>query len=297
MNATSRHYNRARDYGRVGDFLVRTYRVAGDHINWLQPRWEYMHHHPQIREVDLSTAGVWKLDGEIVAAAHMELRPGTAYFQVDPAHSSLKREMLAYAEEHLVVPAKGRRQLRIYINDRDRVFQAIADGAGYGLLSSSEAMSTLAIRSPLSPPSLPDGFKLRSSSEGDDARKMHRLLHRGFNHGAEPDSHWVDSRRMMESAPHYEESLNVVVEAPGGDIASYCGIWYEPTNQVAYVEPMATDPDYRGMGLARAALLEAIGRCAVRGATAAYVGSTLPVYLSAGFRRVFECSAWQRRWA
>jgi GNAT superfamily N-acetyltransferase len=255
-----------------------------------------MHHHPDVRKVDLCTAGVWELDGEIVAVAHMELRPGTAYFEIDPAHSNLKREMLAYAEAHLAVPAKGRRQLTVYINDRDRVFQAIAEEAGYRLLSLPEAMSCLVIRSPLSRPSLPVGFKLRSSSEADDARKMHRLLHRGFHNGAEPHSDWVDSRGMMESAPHYERSLNVLVEAPGGDIASYCGIWYEPMNQVAYVEPMVTDPDYRGMGLARAALLEAIGRCVARGATAAYVGSTLPVYLSAGFRRVFSCSAWQRCW-
>jgi GNAT superfamily N-acetyltransferase len=296
MNATSRRYDRSRDYGEVGEFLVRTYRVAGDHINWLQPRWEYMHHHPDIGRVDLSAAGIWELDGEIVAVVHMELYGGTAYFEVDPAHARLKREMLAYAEEHLSAPANGRRELSLYINDRDHAFQTIVDEAGYEMLSNSESMSYLDIGNPALPISLPGGFKLRSSSRPDDTRKMHRLLHRGFNHGVEPEADGLAARRLMESAPNYESSLNVVVHAPGGDIASYCGIWYESTNKIAYVEPMATDPDYRGMGLARAALLEAIQRCAARGGRAAYVGSSLPVYLSVGFRRAFNCSAWRRRW-
>ena len=48
------------------------------------------------------------------------------------------------------------------------------------------------------------------------------------------------------------------------------------------------------VGLARAALFEAINRCEARGARTVYVGSALPVYISAGFRRVFNCSAWKR---
>jgi hypothetical protein len=48
----------------------------------------------------------------------------------------------------------------------------------------------------------------------------------------------------MQSAPNYRKDLNVVVEAPDGNFVSYCGVWYEPENALAYVEPVATDPDY-----------------------------------------------------
>ncbi len=100
----------------------------------------------------------------------------------------------------------------------------------------------------------------------------------------------------MQSAPSYELDLNIMIKAPGGGLASYCGIWYEPVNRIAYVEPVATDPEYRRMGLAGAAVLEGIRRCASRGATVAYVGAVLPVYLSLGFRQIFNCSTWQREW-
>jgi GNAT superfamily N-acetyltransferase len=255
-----------------------------------------MHHHPDITGVDLSSVGVWETGGEIVGAVHMELHLGTAYFEIDPTYSHLKREMLSYAEENLSAPTNGGRELTLYINDRDRAFQAIAEESGYGPLSRSEAMSSLAIPTRVPSTSLPEGFELKSSEKRDDLRKMHRLLHRGFNHGAEPPDDGVASRRFMESAPNYQRDLNIVIQAPDGGFASYCGIWYEPTNRVAYVEPVATDPDYRRMGLARAAVLEAVRRCACQGARVAYVGSTLPIYLSVGFRLAFNCSAWQRRW-
>ena len=67
----------------------------------------------------------------------------------------------------------------------------------------------------------------------------------------------------------------IVVEAPDGRFVSYCGMWYEPVHSIAYVEPVATDPDYRRMGLGRAAVMEGIRRCGALGATEAWVGSDL----------------------
>lgn len=58
MQASFRQYNHATDYQKVGEFLTRTYRTEGGHINWLQPRWEYMHYHPLIRGVDLTLISV-----------------------------------------------------------------------------------------------------------------------------------------------------------------------------------------------------------------------------------------------
>lgn len=55
----------------------------------------------------------------------------------------------------------------------------------------------------------------------------------------------------MQSAPSFRKDLNVVVEAPDGSFVAYCGMWLEPVHAIAYVEPVATDPDYRRMGLGR----------------------------------------------
>jgi len=297
MEVLVRQYNHATDYEKVGAFLTKTYRTSGEHINWLLSRWEYMHFHPLIWGVDLSSIGVWGADGEIVAVVHPEHCMGLAYFEIDPEYAALKPDMLMYAEEHVSTESEGVRRLRVYINDQDNDFQGLAAEMGYTKGSECEPMSYFAIPDPFPEISLPERFRLKSLREENDLRKINRVLFRGFNHGDEPPDDGIEDRKFMQLAPDFREDLQIVVVAPDGNFASYCGMWYEPSNQVAYVEPVATDPEYRRMGLANAAVLEGIRRCGAEGATLAYVGSDLPIYLSLGFRKVFNCSMWQREWS
>ena len=103
-------------------------------------------------------------------------------------------------------------------------------------------------------------------------------------------------RRKMQSVPRFRKDLNIVAVAPGGQFAAYAGLWFDPTNRLAYVEPVATDPDYRRLGLARAAVQEGIRRCAAEGADSAYVGNDLPVYRSIGFTPIYTTCCWEKTW-
>ena len=296
MRATLRGYDRAADYERVDRFLVKTYSTTGGHINWLQPRWEYMHYHPLVARLDLNSIGVWEARGEIVGIVHPEHSMGTAYFEIDPAYGALKKDMLRYAEEHLSALKDDVRLLRVYINDRDDDFEGLVSDRGYVKSDEREPMSRLAITDPFPPASLPTGFRLKSLAEDNDLRKVDRVLWRGFDHGDEPPEDGIRDREFTQSAPNFRRDLNIVVEAPDGNFVSYCGMWYESVHAVAYVEPVATDPDYRRMGLGRAAVLEGIRRCGEMGAKSAWVGTALPFYLSLGFRSVYNLSAWKREW-
>jgi predicted N-acetyltransferase YhbS len=296
MGITVRAYSKTTDYARVGQFLVRTYTTAGTHVNWLQPRWEYMHYHPFIREVDLDVIGIWEADGKIVAIVHPEHRMGTVYFQVDPAHSYLKRSMLEYAEGHLAIMSDGARTLRAYINDSDEALRSVAAGMGYAKGDGGEEMSLYKIPDPFPEIFLPEGFNLKSLADDNDLGKVHRVLWRGFGHGPDPPDDGIEDRKFMQSAPNFRHDLNIAVEAPDGNFVAYCGMWYEPVHRTAYVEPVATDPDFRRMGLGQAAVLEGIKRCGIEGATVAYVGSVLPFYLALGFRQIYSMSVWQRTW-
>ncbi len=296
MRVAARRYDHRTDYRRVGQFLVRTYRTAGNHINWLQPRWEYMHYHPFIREVELDRIGVWEADGEIVAVVHPEHGMGTVYFEVDPAHAALKEEMLRHAEEHLADTAGGARSLRLYINDWDEEFQRFVLREGYARGEGYEEMLRFVIPDPFPAILLPPGFRMRSLADDNDLRKVHRVLWRGFNHEGEPPPAGIEDRKFMQSAPNFRKDLNIVIEAPGGQFVSYCGLWFEPIRRIAYVEPVATDPDFRRMGLGEAAVLEGVRRCGTEGATVAYVGAGIRFYLSIGFRPFYRLSAWRRSW-
>jgi len=111
----------------------------------------------------------------------------------------------------------------------------------------------------------------------------------------EPPEDADEGRRKMQSGPNFRPELTIVAVAPNGEFVSYAGLGYESTDRYAYVEPVATDPDYRRRGLASACVLEGIRRCGALGAEIAYVGTDKPLYLSLGFRPQFVTRRWRKR--
>ena len=256
-----------------------------------------MHYHPILDKSSLTRIGIWECESNIVGVTHHEHRLGEVYFQIHPNFTHLKSDMLEYAENHLYVELNGRsRYINAFINDFDTEFESIAKSCGYNQVEeNSEAMSEFLLSHPFQKINLPEGFRLKSLDDENNLYKINRLLYRGFNHSGEPLADGVEGRRQMQSAPNFRRSLNIIVEAPNGDFASYCGTWYEPHNKIAYVEPVATDPDYRRMGLGTAAVLEGIKRCGELGATVAYIGSERTFYLNMGFKKLYNIYQWTKR--
>jgi GNAT superfamily N-acetyltransferase len=299
MTVQLRSYVRAQDYGCVSRFLIQHHQPGNRDGNWLEPAWEYMHYHPALEPEWLDRIGLWEEAGRIVGVAHYEWHLGEAFFQFHPAHRHLRQEMLDYAETHLAGrrESDGRRYLKAYINDWDHEFLALAQARGYVREPEEDRpMAHLAIPDPFPAIALPEGFGLTSLAEECDWAKVHRALWRGFNHEGEPPAgqEELDSRRDMFDTPRARRELKVAVRAPNGDFVAFCGAFYEPAGRFGYVEPVATDPDFRRMGLGRAAVMEGVRRCGALGATDAYVGSNQPFYLSLGFQVIFTEQCWLR---
>ena len=302
MQEHVRSYDHSQDYDAVGRFLLRTYGAGTAHRNWLQPRWEYMHFHPALDADHLREFGVWEDEntGEIVGLVHYEHRMGINYVQLDPRATWLQQPMLLHAIHHLAGDFKIGRAVHVYIADTDARFQAIAASLGFEKLGKdfSEPTSIQSLEGPVALPyeriRVPDGFRLISLADDDDVRKVHRVMHRGFNHEGEPPEDELEDRRRKLSAPNFRRDLTIVAVAPDGQFASFAGIWYIPENRVAYIEPVATDPDHRRKGLGTAVVLEGLRRAAELGATVAHVGSDQPFYQSMGFRTAFRQSLWRK---
>jgi len=296
MTVISRAYNQEKDYQKVSDFLVRTYSKEKNFQNWHQPRWEYMHYHSYFYNSDLvkvhNKIRIWEDDGKIVGVAHFELMLVDCYMEIDPEYSYLKAEMVEYAENNLKGQFKGRSLVGIYVNEFDEEFKKILRSRGFeNIERNNEYMSTFRIRESFPQIALPEGFRLQSLEDENDLYKIDRALWRGFNHEGEPDGELV-GRKFMQSAPNFRKDLNIVVVAPDGNYVSYCGMWYEDTHKFGYVEPVATDPDYRGLGLGKAAVLESIRRCKELGATQVYVATNKEFYIKMGFETIYKVEAW-----
>lgn len=282
------------DFPAISDFLYGLYQPDNRDGNWFQPVWEYAYTHPWFDEQSVHHIGIWEDDGTMVGVALYELRLGEAFFQVHPAYAHLKPEMLAYAEQSLTgTTDDGRRYLKAYVNDFDTPFEHLVQSRGYEKdAESHRPMSQFVIPNPFPPIRLPDGFRLKSLADDNDLRKIDRVLWRGFNHPGEPPDDSLEGRKKMQSGPHFRKDLAIVVEAPEGAFVAFGGLWFDPLNRLGYVEPVATDPDYRRMGLGRAAVLEGIRRCGVLGASVAYVGTDNPFYLAMGFKTLFTLNCW-----
>lgn len=292
-----RAYEHAVDFERVGRWLERNHRRDDGPFNWLSPRWEYMHFHPLIRGLELSRIGIWERDGEIVGIAHPEFSLGQVYFQFHPELSAPKSEMLAYAENRLCEDQDGSKRLRIHLDDRDEELAALAAERGYAKTEHCEVMSRLRVADAAPTPPLPADLRLLSLADEDRPERVTRIFWRGFGHGEEPPDDELADRRLMQSPPNYRRELNLAIADARGDYLSYGGIWFEAFNRIAYVEPVATDPDHRRRGLARIVVLEGIHRCGELGAEEVYVGADMPLYLSLGFERIQRWSIWSRAWS
>ena len=291
-----RSYDKSKDFGLVGDFLIKHYQTDNRDGNWFQPTWEYMHSHPYLDENSLDKIGIWEDVGEIVGVAHYESSLGEVFFETHPRYSSLKPEMLDYAEQQLYgVTKKGERIVNAFVNDFDSEFVKHIQFRGYQRVSEHDRpISQFIIPKPFPKISLPDGFRVKSLKDDNDFFKIHRVLWRGFGHEGEPTKDGIQDRRTMQTVPNFRKDLNIVIEGPDGNFVSYSGTWFDLTNQIAYVEPVATDPDYRRRGLGKAAVLEGIRRCGEDGATVAYVGSDLKFYMAIGFTKIFTSNCWKK---
>jgi predicted N-acetyltransferase YhbS len=201
--------------------------------------------------------------------------------------------MLVYAEEKL----RSSEKFEALISDADEEFQRVAAKRGYIPTQRREHNACIPIGDMPLNFSLPEGFRVVSLAEEYDLKKYNRVLWRGFNHPGDPPEtpEMLESRRIELSGPDADRSLKIAVAAPDGNFVSYCGMWHLPGDEYALVEPVATDPDYRRMGLGRAAVLEGVRRCGKRGAKKAYVGSSQQFYYAIGFCPCGTDTWWERR--
>ncbi|MDD3242402.1 MAG: GNAT family N-acetyltransferase [Eubacteriales bacterium] len=276
---------------------VRTFLLSHSEAGFTFSRWDWMVTHPSLTPGVMDKLGIWEEDGRIVGIAVVDCQPGTAFLCAQAAYAGIKEQMLAYARENLAADDGA---FGVMIDDRDDAFQRIAAAQGYVATPEQErdamfypAQSSMAY-------SLPEGYRIQTLADELDLYHYGKVLWQGFDHEADegpyspaPEEKEAGERGMLRA--HVDLSLKIAVVAPNGDFAAYCGMWYDGTAPYAAVEPVATAPQYRRMGLGKAAVLEGISRCAALGAKAVLVGSDQQFYYSLGFRPFATRSLWRAK--
>ena len=284
------------DFLNVKAFLARINQPAMTHPVFPWARWEWAFSLPYIDRRHLDRITVWEHNGEIVALATYESALGEGHLVIDPNHGDLAPEVVSIAAERLA-DAEGR--IRLLVPDRDSTVQEAAYAAGFRPTNGREWDSYLPVAATTLATTVPAGYRLATLAEEPDPAQYGEVLWKGFDHEANegpfrPTEQTLANITHQRSGPGYDPELNMVAIAPEGTFAAHCGIWHQPGEHYAVIEPVATVPEHRRRGLGRAVVHAAIERAAARGATEAWVGSTLPLYLAIGFRPWGADTWWER---
>lgn len=278
------------DFFKVYDFLKRINQENVTTPNFLWGRWEWMFSLPYLNKSFLDRIGIWKDDDKIVALATYETDIDEAYVCVDKDYHYLKEDILKHVQHNFSGEHK------VLIDDNDLEFQRIAITNGYRATQNKQCTAMIDINESISY-ELPLGFSVVSLAENFDLYKYNKVLWKGFNHEGEPPTteEQMINRKISLSGPHVNLEHKMAVVAPNGEFVSFCGMWYDSDTDYALVEPVATDPKYRMMGLGKAAVLEAVIRCGKLGAKRAYVGSSQQFYYNIGFYPVSTETFWCKK--
>ena len=289
---TQRRYKILVDFERIYRFLQTTYDPVTLNSFLLPQYFEYAHMHSYFDYFSTHRFGIWEDGGEIAGIACYEMRPGDCHLHVRKGHEGLLSEMLAWAEKELSVAENGRRSLKAWVTDREVNKQELLRANGYEL-AYSEAVTAFDYTKPFSQRALPDGYTL-IDGKNLDFEKLHHCWWKGFDHGDEPDDD-VSVRAFGCNAPRADMSLMTIAVAPSGEYACALGMWYDERNKYAYLEPLATVPRYRGLGLAEIALTEAMKKTKALGAAYCF-GGVGKFYIAIGFETVCKRELWKKVW-
>lgn len=278
------------NFFKVYDFLKRINQENVTTPNFLWGRWEWMFSLPYLNKSFLDRIGIWKDDDKIVALATYETDIDEAYVCVDKDYHYLKEDILKHVQHNFSGEHK------VLIDDNDLEFQRIAITNGYRPTQNKQCTAMIDINEGISY-ELPQGFRVVSLAERFDLYEYNKVLWKGFNHEGEPPTteEQMLNRKISLSGPHVNLEHKMAVVAPNGEFVSFCGMWYDSDTDYALVEPVATDPKYRMMGLGKAAVLEAVIRCGKLGAKRAYVGSSQQFYYNIGFYPVSTETFWCKK--
>ena len=277
-------------------FKVRTFLLKLGYSEFVYARWDWMATHSYLDKTAVGKIGIWEEKDEIVSVATFDTLTGTAYCLTHPEYRDLKAEMLNYAKENLSTPDG----FEIVIRDNDLFFQGIAASSGFFASQRKESDAVFYINRTSLGNELPEGFRITTMKENFDLSEYRRVLWKGFNHELRGEGLFNFSLEDELSAkeemlrPNVDLNLKVAVVSPEGNFVSYCGMWYDPVAGFAVVEPVATDPEYRRMGLGKAAVLEGLRRVGLLGAKMAFVGSSQQFYYGIGFRPFATSTNWKK---
>ena len=271
-------------YESIYQFLLEAEKLEyNEHFHW--GRFEWMHTHSYLDEDKLTSIAMFKDEnGTIVGLTTYDTGYDDRVYLI---HTSSDKMLLEYMVD-TVLEAEGDGAV-IKANSNDTVICQILQEKGFEKKHRCACILSLDLTNPLDY-SMPDAYSMSPQGCVADPWQYQLVIHKGFGNEGIPER-WNDE--FLKRIPHVNEDLKTFAIA-NNEYCAHCGLWYS-TGNTAYVEPVATVPEHRKQGLAKAVVYEACTRANAFGAKRAIVISDQEFYFRIGFILSSEVYDWERK--
>lgn len=292
----TRSYNKkpgiTNDYYKVRNFLIKL-----GYCEFVYARWDWMITHSYLDQDKLDLIRIWEDNDEVVAIVTYDTVFETAYCLNLREYDSLKNEMIQYVEDNYDVNGL----IKIVIPIKDTDYQKVAYLHGFRATNKSEYDAVFYKEMINLEYTLPEGYRIISMSEDFNPYKYLNCLWKGFNHELNGEGTFTFNESLNQQAnfemfrDNVDLSLKLAVVNSEGHYVAYCGLWYDDKIDFGLIEPLATIPECRKLGLGRALVYEGVKRVFDQGAKKVFVGSNQNFYYSIGMFPFQTHTIWEKK--
>ncbi len=310
MKLTMRPLQTEDDFWRIRNFLREIFLLNGRHeLAWHVARLDYWRWH-FVNNLEVCSSlkdviTIWEGAGGQIGAVLHPFTMSEAFLQVHPAHrhADLEDQMIAHAER-VFGPADdhGNRSIFIMADASDSVRQSVLAGRGYLKRPQPIHRWWRELDDGLAGAVGVPGFDIRSMGAEDELSARSWASWQAFHQGEPAETYQDDGGAWflnVQSAPLYRRDLDIVAEAPSGEIAAFSTIYFDDATRSAVCVLVGTVPEYQRLGLGKAVLAEGFRRLQQLGATRVFANGYDPpasaLYRSA-LGRLSLSHSWQKQY-
>lgn len=176
------------------------------------------------------------------------------------------------------IDALGSGPVEMVVRDDDLALLDLVSAAGFQ--ATDERMVAMWMGAAERPARIPLPAEFTLTDRRDAAALPHHMIRRNGEQVAD----------RLHECSLYQPALDLAVYALDGEVAAYGLVWADPLTGVGLVEPIRTEDEYQGLGLARHVLASGLDRLAAQGCSRLKVSyvvgneASRRLYLGAGFQ-------------
>lgn len=270
-------------YQEIYEFLLEAESLKfNEHFHW--GRFEWMHGHSMLEKDKLDQVAMFKdTDSKIVGLVTHDTWYGDRVYLIHTiTDETLLNEMIDFVLE------REDDNVVIKVNNFDDALCKVLKKRQFEKKNKDVRVLELDLSKDLSY-NIPTEYWISPLSMDIDLWQYQLAIHKGFDQEGIPEK-WDDE--LVAPKPHEDEYFKTFA-IKNEEYCSHCGLWYMK-GDTAYVEPVATVPQHRKLGLAKAAIYESCKRAKIKGAKRAIVLSDQEFYYRIGFECSSEVYCWEK---